>query len=103
MRPVLRRSLLTGAFASTLGTIVTRPTSAGPAAHLWAKWALNNAASQTVVDQQVWADFLRRYLVEETDGINRMRYGQVTVADKTALARHIDAMSHVPVLQLNQH
>src|ERR1700693_6191838 len=102
MRPVLRRSLLTGALASTLGVVATRPASAAPAARLWEKWAANDPSSQTVVDQQAWADFLRRHLVEEPDGINRVRYGQVTVADKTALARYIDAMSRAPVLRLNQ-
>jgi hypothetical protein len=103
MKSVLRRSLLTGALASAVAAVVTTPTQAAPAARLWEKWAANDPSSQTVVDQQGWADFLRRYLAEEPDGINRVRYAEVTAADKAALARYVETMSRVPVLRLNQH
>jgi hypothetical protein len=102
MRPVLRRSLLGGALALAAGSAGGRTSSAAPAAQLWEKWAANEPSSRTTVDQQAWQAFLRRYLVEEPDGVNRVRYGEVTAGDKLALGRHIEAMSRVGVLSLNR-
>jgi hypothetical protein len=45
-----------------------------------------------VVDQSGWGEFLHRYLVEEPDGINRMRCADVSAPHKAALARHLEAM-----------
>ena len=102
MRPILRRALLAGALAPMVAVIVGRPGWAAPSARLWEKWAANDPSSQTVVGQQGWADFLSRYLVEEPDGINRVRYGEVSAADKAGLARYVDAMSRIAVSHLNR-
>jgi hypothetical protein len=102
MRPVLRRSLLGSALAFAAGSAGGRTSSAAPAAQLWDKWAVNEPSSRTTVDQQAWQAFLRHYLVEEPDGVNRVRYGEVTADDKLALNRHIEAMSGVAVLGLNR-
>jgi hypothetical protein len=102
MRRILRRSLLGGALAVAAGSAGGRTSSAAPAAQLWEKWAANEPSSRTTVDQQAWQGFLRRYLVEEPDGINRVRYGEVTAGDKLGLSRHIEAMSRVAVLSLNR-
>lgn len=103
MRPILRRSLLASVLAPMVGRLVSRRSLAAPSARLWEKWAANDPSSQTVVDQQGWANFLSRYLVEEPDGINRVRYGEVSAADKAELARYVDAMSRIAVSALNQH
>jgi hypothetical protein len=102
MRPVLRRSLLGSALAFAATSAGGRTSWAAPAAQLWEKWAANEPSSRTTVDQQAWQAFLRRYLVEEPDGINRVRYGEVTAGDKLALSRHIEAMSRVAVRALNR-
>jgi hypothetical protein len=75
---------------------------AAPAARLWEKWAVNDPASQTVVDHQLWADFLRRFLVEEPDGVNRVRYAEVSARDRSSLARYVDVMSQIAVIKLNR-
>jgi len=102
MRAIDRRTLLAGGVALGAAALLSRPAAGAPAAELWEKWSANDPASRTVVDQRGWAEFLRRYLAEEPDAINRLRYGEVTAADKLALTRHIDAMSHVPVATLNR-
>jgi hypothetical protein len=72
-----------------------------PAAQLWQKWAANDPASRVVIDHQAWAIFLRRYLVEEPDGIYRLRYGEVSAIDRQALGRYLENMSNVLVHSLN--
>jgi hypothetical protein len=102
MTNILRRTMLSGALAFAAAPILAMRSQAAPAAELWEKWRAHNPASRTIVDQSGFADFLRRYLAEEPDGINRVRYAAVSAADKAALARHVEAMARVPVLSLNQ-
>jgi hypothetical protein len=102
MTRVLRRSVLGGAFALAASSLALRSALSAPAAELWHKWAANDPTSRTVIDHQAWADFLHRYLVQEADGINRLRYGNVTAADKQMLDRYVERMSQVGVLSLNQ-
>lgn len=102
MTDVLRRTVLAGGLAFAVSPILAGRSQAAPAAELWEKWRGNNAASRVVVDQGGWAQFLRRYLAEQPDGISRMRYAEVSPADKAALARHVEVMARVPVLALNQ-
>ena len=101
MKSILRRSLLGGGLALIAGCFAPRPGSAAPAAQLWQKWSANEPASRTVVDHQPWGTFLSRYLVEEPDGINRLRYGEVSAVDRRALERYLEEMSKVPVRSLN--
>ncbi len=81
--------------------IVSRSAISAPAAQLWQKWAPNDPASRVVIDHQAWGIFLRRYLVEEPDGIYRLRYGEVSSIDKQALGQYLEKLSSVPVQSLN--
>jgi hypothetical protein len=101
MAPILRRSLLGGALALTASTIASRSGISAPAAQLWQKWAANDPASRVVIDHQAWGIFLRRYLVEEPDGIYRLRYGEVSATDKQALGLYLEKLSNVQVPSLN--
>ena len=101
MASILRRTLLGGALALTANTIVSRSGISAPAAQLWQKWAANDPASRVVIDHQAWGIFLRRYLVEEPDGIYRLRYGEVSAIDKQALGLYLEKLSNVPVQSLN--
>ena len=102
MKGILRRAALAGGLAFAASPLLAGRTQAAPAAELWPKWSAYDAASRTVVDHRGWSDFLRRYLVEEPDGVNRVRYAQVSAADKAALARYVEAMARVPVLSLGR-
>jgi hypothetical protein len=53
------------------------------------------------VDHQAWGIFLRRYLVEEPDGINRLRYSEVSAGDRQGLERYLADISKVLVHSLN--
>jgi Protein of unknown function, DUF547 len=97
MTEISRRSLLAGGLALIASPTILRCAIAAPAAQLWQKWAANDPSSRTVIDHQAWGAFLRRYLEEEPDGINRLRYGEVSAADRQALARYADDLSRVSV------
>jgi hypothetical protein len=101
MAPILRRSILGGVLALTATTIASRSGISAPAAQLWQKWAANDPASRVVIDHQAWGIFLRRYLVEEPDGIYRLRYGEVSAIDKQALGLYLEKLSNVQVQSLN--
>jgi Protein of unknown function, DUF547 len=101
MAPVLRRSVLAGGLALIASNLATRPAKSAPPTQVWQKWAANDPASRVVVDHQAWGVFLRRYVVDEPDGISRLRYGEVSAADRQALARYVDDLSKVAVHALN--
>jgi hypothetical protein len=101
MRTILRRSLLGGGLAFIASSIASRSGLSAPTAQLWQKWAANDPTSQVAVDHRPWGIFLRRYLVEEPDGINRLRYGEVSALDRQALARYLEELSKVPVHSLS--
>ena len=61
-----------------------------------------DAASAETVDHSAWSAFLGAYVVEGEDGINRVRYGDVTVADRTALNAYIAALENIEVTALNR-
>jgi hypothetical protein len=102
MISVPRRSVLGGALALIAGVVAARSALSAPTAQLWEKWRGNDPTSQVVIDHQLWGTFLRRYVVEEPDGINRLRYGEVSAVDRQALERYIENMSKVVVRSLNQ-
>jgi hypothetical protein len=97
MTPVSRRALLGGSSALIASSAAPRSGVSAPSPQIWQKWAASDPASRIVVDHQAWGGFLRRCVAEEPDGINRLRYGEVSAADRQALDRYIDDMSKVTV------
>lgn len=71
--------------------------SAAPRPDPWPRWAASDERAARSIDQQPWSDFLARYLVPGTDGINRLAYGRVLPADREALSVHIDALAGLPI------
>jgi hypothetical protein len=100
MTTILRRTFLCGGLASVTTSITSRSAMSATGAQLWQKWAVNDPNSRVIVDHQAWGSFLRRYLTEEPDGINRLRYGEVAAVDRQALGRYIEDLSKVPVRTL---
>jgi hypothetical protein len=101
MTPVSRRSVLVGGIAALASSVTAQSAMSAASAQLWQKWATNDPASRVVVDHQAWGNFLRRYLVDEPDGISRLRYGEVSAADRQALTRYVEDLSKVAVHALN--
>jgi len=95
MIPIIRRTFLCGSLALAASSVASRSGMSAPSAQLWQKWAANDPNSKVVIDHQAWGGYLRRYLAEEPDGIGRLRYGEVSAADRQALARYVEDMSKV--------
>lgn len=76
---------------------------AAPQAELWPRWEAHTAGSSRTVDHDAWAGFLERYLVTDTpDGVNRVRYGEVSSADRRALQQYISSLEAIPVSELDR-
>ncbi len=71
--------------------------SAAPKAEPWERWTAHDGASTATIDHSAWDRFIKAYLVPGRDGINRLAYGRVSVADRGALARTLDALAAVAI------
>jgi hypothetical protein len=69
---------------------------------LWEFWNDSSATSTQAVDHSAWQGFLDRYLVtNSSDSVNRVRYAEVTEADKQQLQRYLQRMEQIPVRSLS--
>ncbi|MFW5812572.1 MAG: DUF547 domain-containing protein, partial [Alkalispirochaetaceae bacterium] len=76
---------------------------AAPQAELWPRWEAHDPASSATVDHADWGEFLDRYLVtNHPSGVNRVRYGSVSAADRRALQSYIQELEATPVSELNR-
>ncbi|MFM9844416.1 MAG: DUF547 domain-containing protein [Dongiaceae bacterium] len=82
--------------------LAAAPVSAGPEAELWPRWLARQQGSGLAVDHAVWDNFLRRYLWRGADGIMRVRYGQVSPADRKSLEGYLGALAAAPVGKLDR-
>jgi hypothetical protein len=96
-----RRSVLGGGLALLAGFAPFRSAQSASTARLWGRWLANDPTSRVVIDHQSWGTFLRRYLVEEPDGINRLKYGEVSEGDRQALEGYLKGLCRIVVQSLN--
>lgn len=82
--------------------LLSHPVIAAPASSLWEYWLGHDPASARVVDHMAWDGFLRNYVVAGADGIARVSYGSVTLADRSSLRGYIDHLAVQRVRQLNR-
>ena len=97
---IIMRSARGAMFGGLMAVVLALPSvsaSAAPKAELWERWTAHDAASTATIDHSAWDRFLKDNLVRRKDGINRVAYGRVTVADRKALARYLEALSMVPI------
>ena len=73
------------------------PVEAAPKAVLWERWTAHDPDASDRIDHGAWSDFLERYLMTSSDGINRIAYGQVTPEDATALKSYVEDLSKVAI------
>ncbi len=89
-----------------LATLLLLPVVAAPAApqaELWPRWEAHDPTSTDVVDHSDWQSFLDAYLVTgHPSGVNRVPYGEVSVADRRALQGYLDDLQAVSVSGLNR-
>jgi len=88
----------------------------GPAIAVWAlavlpmlaparaapDWNQHDATSQIGIDHSAWTGFLSTYLTLGADGIARVRYADVTEADRRALDSYLAHLQTIEVPQLNR-
>ncbi|HDR47065.1 MAG TPA: DUF547 domain-containing protein [Geoalkalibacter subterraneus] len=91
-------------FLLFLSMFLVQPLSAAPKAELWPRWQDHDPASTQVVDHSAWQAFLDKYLVaDHPSGVNRVRYGSVSEADRKSLDRYLGQLQQTPVTQLNRN
>ena len=83
-----------------LGLLFASTAHAAPKAELWDKWIVFDAASTKAVDHAPWDAFLKKYVQEGSDGLNRFDYGGVSSADKAILDRYVTMLAETQVSTL---
>jgi hypothetical protein len=76
---------------------------AAPKAQLWERWLAEDPASRQSVDHTPWTRFLRTYVeANDPSGINRVRYAEVTPADRALLQGYLRDLQGIRVSGLNR-
>jgi hypothetical protein len=96
----MRRRLWTMSLAMLVLIPLSLP--AAPTADVWERWTKNDPDSRISVDHTAWDRFLKAYVVESADGINRVRYGQVRNEDRKALEEYLRQLEQTPVSRLSR-
>ncbi|MFZ5863924.1 MAG: DUF547 domain-containing protein [Nitrospirota bacterium] len=74
-----------------------------PRAERWTFWDASRSDSAVPVDHTAWDRFLASYLISEhPSGINRVRYADVTTADRKGLKAYLAQLQAVKVRRLNR-
>jgi len=69
---------------------------------LWEFWLQNDPSSEITVDHSTWDQFLQSYLLDGNGGVNQVRYGQVSPADRAKLEGYIRKLEQMPVSRLQR-
>ncbi len=78
--------------------------AAAPQAELWPRWEAHDPASTETIDHRLWGEFLDTYLVaDHPSGVNRVRYSDVSAADRRSLQTYLDRLQAVGVSSLNRN
>jgi hypothetical protein len=72
-----------------LAALQTGPATAAPKANLWPRWEAHADKVLMRVDHEPWQTFLQRYVTTADNGINLVKYADVTAEDKFALNQYI--------------
>ncbi|MDX6749692.1 DUF547 domain-containing protein [Geminicoccaceae bacterium 1502E] len=73
------------------------PATAAPAADLWPRWQRHDQASTLRVDHGAWGRILARHVKPQADGSTAFAYGEMSAADRQALAAYLADMQQVAV------
>lgn len=92
-----RRSILIAMVATGVPLL-----PAGCGASGSARWAGHAAGSDAIVDHRAWQLFLDRHTFSGADGITRVAYAEVPVADRELLADYLTGLQRVSVRRLDR-
>lgn len=73
-----------------------------PKAKLWERWIAHDQAASTSIDHSSWDGFLKTYVSEHEDGINRVAYARVNKVDREALPAYIATLENTPISRYNR-
>jgi hypothetical protein len=76
---------------------LAKPVMAAPGADPWPFWETHNDANRQVIEQPVWAGFLRRYVRPGGATASRLAYAEVTAADREALRADLIRLTALPI------
>ncbi len=85
------------AFAAHPAAAISFEALFAPSARLWERWTAHDANSTAAIDHAPWDRFLKTYVSQGDDGVNRVAYAVVTDADRQALARYIAGLAATPI------
>ncbi len=88
---------LGGLIVAALMIVAAHPATAAPKADPWPRWAAHDPGSTAVIDHGPWRRFLATYLVGGEDGVNRLRYGRVSAADRRELEVYLETLGAIPI------
>ena len=74
---------------------------AAPSAELWDRWSQRDAQSSETIDHSDWDTFLKRYIIDHRDGINRFAYSEVSRNDRATLRAYIGKLSAITIGEYN--
>lgn len=95
--PIRRRAAL-GLATGAVAAFAVRSARAFPDEPIDDRWL--GQGEEPDVDHGPWARLLAAWRVVGADGIARLRYGAVSVADRDALRRYVDQLAATPVTAL---
>jgi hypothetical protein len=86
-----------------LSLLLISGVSGAPRAQLWPRWQQHDAQNTQTVDHSSWDAFLRHYVVaSHPSGVNRVRYAEVTPADRQILEAYLTRMQALPISTYNR-
>lgn len=84
------------------GLLATSVAIAAPDADLWPYWKTQNADSTKTLSHQAWDDFLKKYVKQDSTGLNRLPYASVSQKDKASLDTYINKLANTAIRQYNR-
>jgi hypothetical protein len=68
-----------------------------PKAELWERWVAHDPEATTRIDHGPWQRLLNAYVSQDAAGVNRVAYGRVSAADRTALEHYVEGLAELPI------
>ncbi len=79
-------------------SLLASAAQAVPAADLWEHWTAHDENSTATIDHAAWSEFLGNHVVPDPSlGLNRVRYGAVSAADRETLDTYIRRLENVAI------
>lgn len=88
-------------FLAAVAVLFPLASRAAPKAELWNTWTAHQANSTQSIDHGGFDAFLKAYVVESADGINRVAYGKAK-AGRAPLDGYLERLATVPISRFNR-